>query len=122
MKKLVIAITSLFAIAALIYLGYHAFMASIIENPKTETSNIETRRIFKISAGTSNDIVFTDAQGDHYYINRGLERGLNLDSLNAKVLNKTVTLHLAKILGGFVTSEHIAQLSVDGQIIYTEFK
>ena len=40
-------------------------------------------------------------------INRRLECGLNLDSLNAKVLNKTVTLHMPKLWLG--TSEHIAQ-------------
>ena len=48
--------------------------------------------------------------------------GLNLDSLNAKVLNKTVTLHLPKMLGGLVTSEHIAQLKVGEEIIFTEFR
>jgi len=47
--------------------------------------------------------------------------GLNLDSLNAIVLNKTVTLHLPKLLGGLVTSEHIAQLKVGEEIIFTEF-
>ena len=70
--------------------------------------------------GSSFDIVFYDNGSDFYYINRGLERGLNLDSLNAKVLNKTVTLHLAKILGG-ITSEHISQLTVGDEIIFTEF-
>jgi len=52
-------------------------------------------------------------------INRRLERGLNLDSLNAKVLNKTVTLHVPKLWLG--TSEHIAQLAVSDEIIFTEF-
>ena len=59
---------------------------------------------------------------DYFYINRGLERGLNLETLNAKVLNKTVTLHLPKLLGGAVTSEHIAQLALEDEIIFTEFK
>lgn len=48
--------------------------------------------------------------------------GLNLDSLNVKVLNKTVTLRLPKLLGGLVTSEQIAQLKVGKEIIFTEFK
>ena len=69
---------------------------------------------------TSNDIVFSDTHGDHYYINRGLERGLNLDSLRAKVLNKKVTLHLPKLM--LSTSEHIAQLAIEDAIIYTEFE
>ena len=67
------------------------------------------------------DIVFHDDGTDFYYINRGLERGLNLDSLKTKVLNKTVTLHLAKVLSG-ITSEHISQLAIGDEIIFTEFK
>ncbi len=67
-------------------------------------------------------LYLSDTHGDHYYINKGLEMGLNLDSLNAKVLNKTVTLHLPKLLGSLVTSEHIAQLKVGKEIIFTEFK
>ena len=64
--------------------------------------------------------MFHDNGTDDYYINRGLEHGLNLDSLNAKVLNKTVTLHLPKLMFG--TSKHIAQLAIGDEIIFTEFK
>jgi hypothetical protein len=95
--------------------------SSHIKNVSPKKCVIETEKIIKISEGTSNDIVFSNNHGGHYYINRGLERGLNLDSLNAKVLNKTVTLHLPKVLGGLVTSGHIAQLAVGNTIIFTEF-
>ncbi|GAB1858294.1 hypothetical protein MHTCC0001_31310 [Flavobacteriaceae bacterium MHTCC 0001] len=101
---------------------YTVFMSLVIQNPNEESACITNVTIAKIAEGTSFDVIFTDVKGDHYYINRALERGLNLDSLNAKVLNKTVTLHLAKILGGFATSEHISQLSVDNTIIFTEFE
>ena len=66
--------------------------------------------------------MFHDDNKDFYYINRGLELGLNLDSLNAKVLNKTVTLHLPQLFGGLVTSEHFVELKVGEEIIFTEFK
>ncbi len=93
----------------------------VIQNPKPEECYVQTETIISIREGSTFDIVFSDTHGDHYYINRGLEMGLNLDSLNAKVLNKTVTLHLPKLLGGLVTSEHIAQLQVGEEIIFTEF-
>ncbi|WP_191858676.1 hypothetical protein [Hanstruepera ponticola] len=101
--------------------GFFGLVAitSLIKDPKPEKCVVETKTIVGISGIASNDIVFKDSGGDNYYINRGLERGLNLDSLNAKVLNKTVTLHLAKLWLG--TSEHIAQLAVGDDIIYTEF-
>ena len=96
------------------------FTSCIIQNTKTEDCNIETVKVIKITEGTSYDIVFKDDGNDSYYINKGLGQGLNLDSLNAKVLNKTVTLHLAKVLGG-ITSGHISQLETEDEIIFTEF-
>ncbi|RIA08452.1 hypothetical protein OE09_0264 [Flavobacteriaceae bacterium MAR_2010_72] len=94
-------------------------VSCIISNPKPEDCDIRIEKIVKIIEGSTYDIVFKAEGGDRFYINRGLEQGLNLDSLNAKVLNKTVTLHLPRLLFG--TSEHIAQLTVDGNIIFTEF-
>ncbi|MBP93977.1 hypothetical protein SAMN04487989_101339 [Bizionia echini] len=90
-----------------------------IKEPKLKDAAVKTVTITAINEGTTNDIVFTDSQGETYYINRGLEQNLILDSLNAKVLNKTVTLHLPKNWLG--TSEHIAQLTVNDVIIFTEF-
>ena len=97
------------------------FSSCIIQNPKPEDCVTEMVTIVKITEGSSYDIVFHDDGTDYFYINRGLEHGLNLDSLRAKVLNKTVTLHLAKVLGG-ITSEHISQLAIGDEILYTEFK
>ena len=91
----------------------------IINNPQPESCAVVEVKIVKISEGTSYDIMFRDSHGDRYYINRGLEQGLNLDSLNAKVLNKTVTLHLPKLALG--TSEHIAQMAIEDEVIFTEF-
>lgn len=108
---------NLFALLLILFLC----TSCIINNPKPEDCVVQEVRVVKISKGTSNDIVFHDNGTDFYYINRGLERELNLDTLNAKVLNKTVTLHLPKLLGGFVTSEHIAQLAVGEEIIFSEF-
>ncbi len=92
-----------------------------ITKPQPNKCEVQTKTITKIKEGTSYDIIFKDTNGESYYINRGLERGLNLEALNTKVLNKTVTLHLAKVLGGFATSNHIAQLSIGDAIIFTEF-
>ena len=108
-------------IKILIAIVFLSLNACIINNPKPEDCVIETVKITKITEGSSYDIVIHDDGTDFYYINRGLENGLNLDSLNAKVLNKTVTLHLAKVLGG-ITSEHISQMTLGDDIIYTEFK
>ncbi len=104
----------------LFLISFFTFTSCIINNPKPKDCVVKTVTITQITEGGVNDIVFHDDGTDFYYINRGLEQGLNLDTLNAKVLNKTVTLHLAKVMGG-ITSEHISQLALDDDIIYTEF-
>ena len=101
---------NLLKVAILALLMTFMVFSCIIQNPKQEDCVSETIKVVRITKGSAYDIVFYDRGTDYFYINRGLQQGLNLDSLNAKVLNKTVTLHLAKILGG-ITSEHISQFS-----------
>ena len=76
--------------------------------------------ISEVYEGTTFDIVFVDRGGDRYYINRGLEQGLTIPQLKEQVLNKKVTLHLPLLLPG--TSEHIVQLAVAEDIVFTEFE
>ena len=118
MKKIVLFF-SISIVCLLIFIALYALSGNYINNIQVDECTTRTERIINIRAGTSYDIVFSDNHGDHYYINRGLERGLNLETLNATVLNKTVTLHLPKLWLG--TSEHIAQLAVGDSIIFTEF-
>jgi len=108
-----------FFVLALFLSVFLVLKSCVINNPQPENCEVVEVTIKKITEGSSYDIVFHDTGTDFYYINRGLEQGLNLDSLNAKVLNKTVTLHLPKLLFG--TSEHIAQIAIDDEIIFTEF-
>ena len=115
MKKILLSI-----LIALSCFSFFAISSCIIKDPKPEGCEIVTAKIVRISEGSTYDIVFHDDGTDFYYINRGLQQGLNIDSLNDKVLNKTVTLHLAKVFGG-ITSEHISQLAIGDDIIYTEF-
>jgi len=108
-----------FFVLALFLSVFLVLKSRVINNPKPEECEIVNVTIKKITEGKSYDIMFHDNGVDYFYINRGLERGLNLETLNAKVLNKTVTLHLPKLLFG--TSEHIAQMAIGDDIIFTEF-
>lgn len=91
----------------------------IINHPKPEACEVIEITVTDILEGSSFDIVFKDSGTDRFYINRGLEQGLSIEVLREKVLNKKVTLHLPKLFFG--TSEHIAQLAVEGDVIFTEF-
>ena len=116
MKKVLPIVAILFVVFL-----FFALRSCIIQNPKPEECEVKSFTVTEITEGGVKDVVFHDATSDFYYINRGLEQGLNLDSLKTKVLNKTVTLHLAKVLGGR-TSNHISQLALGDEIIYTEFR
>lgn len=118
MKK---STSALVGFKSIFFLISFLFLKScVINNPKPKDCVVIDVKVTEITEGTTFDIMFKDDGKDYYYINRGLEQGLNLDSLKRKVLNKTVTLHVAKIMGG-ITSEHISQMALGDDIIYTEF-
>jgi hypothetical protein len=91
----------------------------IIQNPKPKDCEIKEITVARISEGDTLDIVFYEADGDFYYINRGLGQGLTLEGIERRVLNKKVTLHLANTMIG--TSNQIAQLTVEDEVVFTEF-
>lgn len=94
-------------------------MGCIIQDPKAEECTVIKTFITQVREGTSFDIIFDDNHGDHYYINRGLEWGLNIDTLKKEVTKQTVRLHLPTFWIG--TSEHIAQIEIKNDTLFTEF-
>lgn len=91
----------------------------IIQSPKPEQCAVIDTQIIDVKKGTSFDIILEGIHGDHFYINRGLEQGLSIDHIKQSVLNKNVRLHLPKFWIG--TSEHIAQIEVKTDTLFTEF-
>jgi len=91
----------------------------VIQNPKPEECEVKEIVVHKIYEGGVKDIVFSEANGEFYYINRGLEQGYTLEGMEQKVLNKKVTLHLANTVMG--TSNHIAQLALKDEVVFSEF-
>jgi len=79
-----------------------------------------------IYLGSGNDIYFKLKEVERpFYINRGTELGLYLDSLNNTVLNKRVILHSIKRWTPLTTNKihpHISKLVVDKDIIFNEIK
>ena len=91
----------------------------VINDPQPEDSEVRTIVITSITEGPDYDIFFTDKEGGRYYINRGTERGLELNSLKKIAMGKAATIHLPKFAIG--VSNHIAQMKIKDSIIYTEF-
>ncbi len=74
----------------------------------------------QISEATSYDIVFKLKDDNAiYYVNRGLERGLELNDLKAQLEGKKVSIWHAKT--GYLEGGHITQVEAGEKIIYTEW-
>ena len=95
-------------------------VSCLIQNPKKEDCDVKQITVARVYEGGVKDIVFAEENGKFYYINRGLEQGYTIEGVRKKVLNKSVTLHLASTLVGS-SSNHIAQLTVGDEVLFTEF-
>lgn len=112
MSSIIKKLTLLLAIPLLV-------SSCLIQNPKPEDCVTKEITVTAIEEGTSYDIVIKEKGDDFYYINRGLEQGLTIEELEEQIMNKKVNLHLYKFWFG--TSEHISQLTVDNNVLFTEF-
>lgn len=79
----------------------------------------------KIYEGGVKDINFKLLNdNNHYYINRGLEQGFVLDSIQEAWTGKALTIHYVKhwsILNPKNRVRHVARLEIDEQVLYSEY-
>ncbi len=66
--------------------------------------------------GSTMDIIFSLTHHKSYYINRGLENGLHIDSLRKQVMGKRVTISYAS------PTTHINRFEINGRALYSELK
>jgi hypothetical protein len=79
----------------------------------------------KLFAGSTNDIVIKLRDNKtRYYINRGTERGLNIDSLKNKILNKPVVLKYPDYWTPLDPNNkviHISKVETESEVLFNEF-
>lgn len=100
--------------------GLFLLQSCIINNPKKQECIVKQIVVTQIYSSNAADIFFKEANGDFYYINRGIERDLKVKQLEHKVMGKKITLHLYKFWFG-LESNHISQLGLGDEILFTEF-
>jgi len=112
------------AAAAILLLGLYVVFFSISE--RTGKSIAGTTKTFKgvvtgiACHGSTYDIRFTIAGQDRsFYINRGLEKGLDCDRLREKLIDKEVEISHVTFFNSF-NSGHINQLCYNGEKVYSE--
>ena len=105
-----------FIFLGIAFVVFLAYSFKPITAVKTGNSIKISGKVVSMKKDASNTIQIRLENDSHYYY---IPHDVNLAELSSKVLNKTVTLHLPKLWVG--TSEHIAQLEVDHQVLFTEF-
>lgn len=73
-----------------------------------------TDTVTGVFEGGVKDAVFSFRHHKSYYINRGLENGLNIDTLIKHVVNRPVTISYAS------PTNHINHFVVDGKVLFSE--
>jgi phosphopantothenate synthetase len=111
-----------FGIALVIFLAY-SFKP--VTSVNSDDCVLISGKIVSIEEGTSNDIqIRLENDSHYYYINRGLEKGVNLKQLSSKVLNKTVTLYCPNrwtIVSPDGIVPHISRMEKGTSVVYSEF-
>ena len=95
-----------------------------IPTPEEKDCLVFTGVVEEITEGGVKDVVFKlkDVQRQ-YYINRGLENGLDLDALKKNLLGKEVTIKYpdyGEPLLATKAMKHISKLSYNNNTIYSE--
>lgn len=86
---------------------------------------VEAGVVANIYESGSKDITFTLYNNrNRYYVNRGLERGLNLAGLKSELVGRQVVIKYPKYwtpLDPQNKIRHIAKIEYDGETIFSEF-
>jgi hypothetical protein len=107
------------ALFSLPFLGMVAVNTFTVPIPAEKDCLVVRGVVKSIYEAGDKDVVFQlKDQKNTFYINRGLESGLDLQTLKADLLNKEV---LIKYPDHF-SSGHISKIEAAGKIIYSELK
>jgi hypothetical protein len=92
--------------------------------PEEKDCLITTGTVVDIYEAGVKDIVFRlKDQGRSFYVNRGLERGLNLRKLRAQLINQKITIKYPKYwtpLDPGNSIRHVSKIEFDGETVFTE--
>ena len=118
-------IPSLYAIL-LLFLGITLLLA-LRPVPKANMNNCIkiSGNVIRVDEGGGQSDIIIDIQGDdsYYYINRGLEMGINLKEMQIALINESAELFYIKHwtpLDPGNKSRHVARVACKGEVFYNE--
>jgi len=116
----------LVAISVLAFVGIVLMALRPVPAPNRSNTRYVEAVVSEVYEGEGeNDIVIElSGQTGNFYINRGLEKDLNLEKLQSDLLGEKIELvyinHWTPLAPEM--PRHIAEISKNSEIIYTEFK
>lgn len=117
--KTILKVLGVLAGIPVLFLAFLIFVLGPVDTRKENSVEVKGE-IVQIFEGPSYDIVFRVAgKPNTYYINRGIESGLELEALEHQLIGEQVSLWYAK---SWPTSGgHITHLSFQGEVLYSEW-
>ncbi|MEM6687376.1 MAG: hypothetical protein AAF617_16470, partial [Bacteroidota bacterium] len=113
-----------FIFLGIAFVVFLAYSFKPVTTVKSEDCVLISGKIVSIKEGKANDIQIRLENDSHYYfIDRGLEKGINLAQLSSKVLNKTVTLYCPNrwtVVNPDGIVPHITKMEKGTTVVYSE--
>lgn len=107
-------------------IGFTVLAIRPINSPTKTNCSILKGQVIEIYESGVNDVVFKlQGHNEEFYINRGLERGLDLNKLKADLMTKSIVLTYPNHwtpLDPFNSVRHISEVALDEKLIFSEFK
>ena len=115
---------STYLIFSVVVLALIIIFRPIPEIPEAQAL-VHKAKVLQISEAGQKDVLFNLEDGSAFYINRGLESGLSLDTLQDLYLGKELEFKYPDFWSPLHTSnsaKHAYKVCLDSIVIYNEFK
>ncbi|OOG73109.1 hypothetical protein [Algoriphagus sp. A40] len=111
-------------IIGLLFLGFGVLAFRPVPIPEEKDCLILKGTVSEIyEAGTKDVVVKLNGLDTEFYVNRGLERGLDLEKMRAELTNKEVRIKYPDYwtpLNPTNSMRHVSKIESDGKVIFTE--
>ncbi len=111
---------------AIAFIGLLLLVLRPVPIPLEKDCLIKKGVVLEVYEAGTNDVVFKlQDQQQQFYVNRGLERGLELNKLRTELISKEITIKYPKYwtpLNPFNSSRHISKVEHEGRTVFSELE
>lgn len=118
-----LGLTTAFASFALVT---YVLVASVVPRPTVDNTDVISGRVTKVMDGGVNDVVIT-LEGDDriYYINRGQERGVELNRFAQQLEGEQIELRAVQLMWSPLNPSRrvvpVARVTLEQKVLFTDF-